>query len=66
MANPVFLSLPLLFKLLSVIFGLAALRRAPRGTNGWRPGVAGLIVVGVEAVVIALPAVLRGGFDVFY
>jgi len=66
MANMVFLSLPVLFGLLSVIFGLVALRRTPRGTNGWSLGVAGLIVVGVEAVVILLPAVLRGRFDVFY
>jgi uncharacterized membrane protein YdfJ with MMPL/SSD domain len=66
MANMVFLSLPVLFGLLSVIFGLVALRRTPRGTNGWSLGVAGLIVVGVEAAVILLPAVLRGRFDVFY
>lgn len=66
MANMVFLSLPVLFGLLSVIFGLVALRRTPRGTNGWSLGVAGLIVVGVEAVVTLLPAVLRGRFDVFY
>ena len=66
MANLVFLSLPLLFGLLSVAFGLIALRRSPRGTNGWSLGVAGLVVVGVEAVVLLLPAVLRGRFDVFY
>jgi hypothetical protein len=66
MANLVFFSLPLLFGLLAVIFGLVALRRTPRGTTGWSLGVAGLIVVGVEAAVILLPAVLGGRFDVFY
>jgi hypothetical protein len=29
-------------------------------------GVAGLVVAGMQAVVMLLPAVLRGGFDVFY
>jgi hypothetical protein len=66
MANLVFLSLPVLFGLLSVIFGLLALRRAARGTNGWSMGVAGLVVAGMQAVVMLLPAVLRGGLDVFY
>ncbi|MDQ1060609.1 hypothetical protein QFZ23_004510 [Arthrobacter globiformis] len=66
MANFVFLSLPVLLGLLSMIFGLFAVSRSPRGSNGWSAGVAGLIVVPVEAVIIFLPAIQRGQFDVFY
>ncbi|PNH81880.1 DUF3953 domain-containing protein [Arthrobacter sp. AFG20] len=66
MANFVFLSLPVLLGLLALTFGLVAFRRSPRGSNGWSAGVAGLIVVPVEAVIIFLPAIQRGQFDVFY
>ena len=66
MANFVFLSLPALLALLSIIFGLFALRRSPRGSNGWSTGLAGLIVVPLEALIFFLPAIQRGQFDVFY
>ena len=66
MANFVFLSLPVLLGLLALTFGLFALKRSPRGSIGWSAAVAGLIVVPVEAVIIFLPSIQRGQFDVFY
>ena len=66
MANFVFLSLPVLLGLLALTFGLFALKRSPRGSIGWSAAVAGLLVVPVEAVIIFLPSIQRGQFDVFY
>ena len=66
MANFVFLSLPVLLGVLAIIFGIFALRRSPRGSNGWSAGIAGLIVVPVDAFIIFFPAIQRGQFDVFY
>ena len=66
MANFVFLSLPVLLGLLALTFGLFALKRSPRGSIGCSVAVAGLIVVPVEAVIIFLPSIQRGQFDVFY
>jgi hypothetical protein len=66
MANFVFLSLPVLLGLLALTFGLFALSQSPRGSIGWSAAVAGLIVVPVEAVIIFLPSIQRGQFDVFY
>jgi hypothetical protein len=63
-ANVVLYSLPALFVLLSLIFGRLALKRSVRGSSMRRIGIAGLIVAGVETVLIVLPLFI-GKFDAF-
>lgn len=59
-APAVLFSLPVLFGLLSALFGTLAIRRNQRDTKAWRTGVAGLWVVGTEAAFFIIPAVIHG------
>jgi hypothetical protein len=54
-ASTVFFGAPVLFTLLSLIFGLVALRRAPRGSKDIRTGVAGLVAGSLVAIIVLLP-----------
>ncbi|MFC9352532.1 hypothetical protein [Arthrobacter sp. NPDC057013] len=63
-ANVVFYSLPALFALFSLIFGILAVRRSIRGTGVRRTGVAGLIAAAVAAAILLLPLFI-GEFDAF-
>ncbi len=55
-------SYPVLFGLLAVALGLVSLRVFVRGSNGWRCGVAGLWICGVEVALTLILVLLQGDF----
>ena len=59
-ASTVFFTAPVILALLSLIFGLVALGRAPLRSTGFRTGAAGLVLASLEAVFILLPSIARG------
>jgi hypothetical protein len=63
-ANVVFYSLPALLAMLSLTFGILAVRQSIQGASVWRTGVAGLIVAAAATALLVLPLFI-GEFDVF-
>ncbi|MFE4544766.1 hypothetical protein [Arthrobacter sp. NPDC056727] len=63
-ANVVFYSLPALFTLFSLTFGILALRRSAGGTTARRISVSGFIVAAAETAIIVVP-LFAGKFDAF-
>jgi len=63
-APAVLFSLPVLFGLLSVLFGTLAVRRNQRDTKAWRAGVAGLWVTGSEAAFFIIPVLIHGAITI--
>jgi hypothetical protein len=59
-APAVLFSLPVMFGLLSALFGTLAVRRNQRDTRAWSTGVAGLWVVGTEAAFFIIPVIIHG------
>ncbi|MET3932069.1 hypothetical protein ABIE00_000115 [Arthrobacter sp. OAP107] len=59
-ASAVFFTAPAMLTLLSLVYGLVALGRAPRRSKGFKTGAAGLVLAGLEAVFILLPSIVRG------
>jgi len=59
-ASAVFFRAPALLTLLSLIYGIAALGRAPLRSTGFKTGAAGIVLASLEAVFILLPSIARG------
>jgi hypothetical protein len=59
-ASAVFFTAPAMLALLSLIYGLVALARAPLRSTGFRTGAAGVVLAGLEAVFILLPWIAHG------
>jgi hypothetical protein len=59
-ASAVFFTAPVMLALLSLIYGLVTLGRAPLRSRGFRTGAAGLLLAGLEAVFVLLPSIARG------